>query len=156
MNQQETTSEWLARKKAALGRLQGSYRVPGTSLDKVAINRPAEDQVTNEIIFMPIGVVIKALFLKLWISQIFFAWFQISSGESTCARAWGENGNNGRDDWEEVYCSSSSECRRQFLRRDKKERSLRQKEPMKVWGQQRRQKRIQDPILGRRRLLLHE
>ena len=87
MNQQETTFEWLARKKAALSRLQGSYRVPGTSLDKVAINRPAEDQVTNEIIFMPIGVVIKSLFLKLWISQIFFARFQISSGESTCARA---------------------------------------------------------------------
>ena len=65
MNQQETTSEWLARKKAALGRLQGSYRVPGTSLDKVAINRPAEDQVTNEIIFMPIGVVIKALFSEI-------------------------------------------------------------------------------------------
>ena len=65
MNQQETTSEWLARKKAALSRLQGSYRVPGTSLDKVAINRPAEDQVTNEIIFMPIGVVIKALFSEI-------------------------------------------------------------------------------------------
>ena len=60
MNQQETTSEWLARKKAALGRLQGSYRVPVTCLEKVAKNRPAEDQVTNEIIFIPIVVVIKA------------------------------------------------------------------------------------------------
>ena len=67
MNQQETTSEWLARKKAALGRLQG---VPGTS--STSFGDKAAGQVTNEIVFMSVAAVIKAVFLKLWISQIFF------------------------------------------------------------------------------------
>ena len=35
MNQQETPSEWLARKQAALGRLQGQHRVPGTSTNSL-------------------------------------------------------------------------------------------------------------------------
>ena len=35
MNQQETPSEWLARKKAGLGWLQGQHRVPGTSTNSL-------------------------------------------------------------------------------------------------------------------------
>ena len=35
MNQQETSSEWLARKQAGLGRLQGQHRVPGTSTNSL-------------------------------------------------------------------------------------------------------------------------
>ena len=35
MNQQETPSEWLARKKAGLGWLQGQHRVAGTSTNSL-------------------------------------------------------------------------------------------------------------------------
>ena len=62
MNQQETPSEWLARKKAGLGWLQGQHRVPGTSTnslggsgDKAAGNSKQQqagdkEKVINEII----------------------------------------------------------------------------------------------------------
>ena len=74
MNQQETPSEWLARKKAGLGRLQGQHRVPGTSTnslgeggDKAAgISKQQQagdkEKVINEIISISVD---KGCFLNL-------------------------------------------------------------------------------------------
>ena len=50
--------------------LQARVPVPGREermeiMAQMTEKRPAEDQVTNEIIFMPIGVVIKALFSEI-------------------------------------------------------------------------------------------
>ena len=49
---QETSSEWLERRKAELGRLQGSHRVPGTSVDKIGdkasnLATGVQEKVTN-------------------------------------------------------------------------------------------------------------
>ena len=56
MNQQEMPSEWLARKKAGLGRLQGNHRVPGSaSLDRIeemtgSLAAIDQETVKNQII----------------------------------------------------------------------------------------------------------
>ena len=73
MNQQETASEWLARKKSGLGRLQGQHRVPGTSTtfmdrngDKAAgssLQQQAGDE--EKVIYEIISLLMKAVLLNL-------------------------------------------------------------------------------------------
>ena len=62
MNQHETATEWLARKKAGLGRLQGNHRVPSSSsLERIgdmegstsvagSMAEGNQEKVTNEIL----------------------------------------------------------------------------------------------------------